>query len=83
MPMLLERSIKSAISLSFFKTQSETLIGTEKMKTRALAPGGNLSFYFKEPSFDQLPKAAVPGDYLVGTVTYLRKDNSLLGNYYS
>jgi len=80
MTLLLERPIKTPINISFFKTSSETLIGLEKMKNRPLFPGGSVSFHWREPTHDQLPKAAVAGDYLSGTVTYLKKDNALLGN---
>ena len=79
MTMQLLRPITKPIVLSFYQTQTDTLIGTDKLTVRALAPGGFVSFYFKEPSFDQIPKACSPGDTLIGTVTYLKKDNATLG----
>jgi hypothetical protein len=80
LPLLLERSIKAPINIAFYKTSSDALIGTEKMKNRPLFPGGSVNFYWREPGHDQLPKTAVAGDYLSGTVTYLKKDNAQLGN---
>jgi hypothetical protein len=47
---------------------------------RAVAPGGFVSFYAREPSFDQLPKQAQPGDILTGTITYIKKNTALLGS---
>ena len=81
MPMQLQRPIKTPVALVFYLTQSDTLLGSEKMKmaTRGITPGGSTSFYFKEPSFDSIPKGASPGDILSGTITYLKKDNATLG----
>ena len=77
--MQLQRSIKSAIALTFFLTHSDTLVGTDKLSVRAVAPGGSTSFHFKEPTQDQIPKGALPGDTLFGTVTYLKKENTSIG----
>lgn len=79
MPMQLERTLKSAMNLSFFKTQSDALIGGSKMGTRAIALGGSVSMYVKEPAADQLPKTCSPGDTLTGTVTYIKKQNNQVG----
>ena len=36
--------------------------------------------YVREPGLDQLPKQASPGDFLTGSVTYLRKLDKAFGN---
>ena len=77
--MQLQRPIKSAISLAFFLTHSDTLVGTDKLTVRAVSPGGSTSFHFKEPTQEQIPKGALPGDTLFGSVTYLKKENTLIG----
>lgn len=77
--MQLQRPIKSAIALTFFLTHSDTLVGTDKLSVRAVSPGGSTSFHFKEPTQEQIPKGALPGDTLFGTVTYLKKENTLIG----
>ena len=59
--------------------QTDALGGNNKVKTRPLTPGGSLSFFLKEPSFDTLPKTASPGDFLTGSITYLKKDSAVLG----
>ena len=79
MPMLLQRAMKTPVNLSFFLTQSDALVGTNKLTARSIAPGGSVSFYFREPNVDQIPKGALPGDTLSGKVTYLRKDKAILG----
>jgi tripeptidyl-peptidase-2 len=68
--LLLERSIKAPINIAFYKTSSDALIGTEKMKNRPLFPGGSVNFYWREPGHDQLPKTAVAGDYLSGKMCH-------------
>lgn len=80
MPMHLQRTLKSAISLTFYKTQSDTLVGADKMKGRAVSIGGQVSMYIKEMNADQLPKAVSCGDILLGSVTYLRKNAAVVGN---
>ena len=36
--------------------------------------------FFKEPSFDQLPKSASPGDLLTGHVTFLKRPSGQIGS---
>ena len=79
MPMQLKRAMKTSVNLSFFLTQSDALVGTNKLGARFIAPGGSVSFFFREPSADQIPKGVLPGDTLSGKVTYLRKDKAILG----
>jgi Tripeptidyl peptidase II len=79
MPMQLKRALKTPLNLSFFLTQSDALVGTNKLGARFIAPGGSVSFFFREPSADQIPKGILPGDTLSGKVTYLRKDKAILG----
>ena len=79
MPMHLERGLKSAVSLSFYKTQCQALSNGAKFPTRALLQGTFASCYIREPSVDQLPKGAQPGDVLMGSVTYLKKANGARG----
>ena len=80
--MQLQRPIKTPVALTFYLTQSDTLLGSDKMKmgTRGVTPGGSTSFYLKEPAFDSIPKGASPGDILSGTITYLKKDTATLGS---
>ena len=82
MPMLLQRPIKAAVALNFYQTQTDTLLGSDKMKmsSKGVTPGGSVSFFLKEPSSDSIPKGASPGDVLAGTITYLKKDNATLGS---
>ena len=80
MPMLLQRTMKTPVNLSFFLTQSDALVGTNKLTARSIPPGGSVSFYYREPNADQIPKGALPGDTLSGKVTYLRKDKAMLGS---
>ena len=79
MPMQLKRALKTPVNLSFFLTQSDALVGTNKLGARFIAPGGSVSFFFREPTVDQIPKGVLPGDTLSGKVTYLRKDKAILG----
>lgn len=79
MPMLLQRTMKTPVNLSFFLTQSDALVGTNKLTARSIAPGGSVSFFYREPSADQIPKGALPGDTLSGKVTYLRKEKAIVG----
>jgi Tripeptidyl peptidase II len=79
MSMQLQRPLKAPIPLTFFLTHSDTLVGTAKMGPRGIAPGGSVSFYCREPNADQVPKGVMPGDTLMGTITYIKKDNSALG----
>lgn len=79
MPMLLQRSLKTPVNLSFFLTQSDALVGTNKLTARSIPPGGSVSFYYREPNSDQIPKGALPGDTLSGKVTYLIKEKSRVG----
>jgi Tripeptidyl peptidase II len=79
MPMQLKRALKTPVNLSFFLTQSDALVGTNKLGARFIAPGGSVSFFFREPTADQIPKGILPGDTLSGKVTYIRKDKAILG----
>jgi hypothetical protein len=79
MSMQLQRPLKSPIPLAFFLTHSDTLVGTAKMGPRGIAPGGSVSFYCREPNADQVPKGVMPGDTLMGTITYIKKDNAAIG----
>ena len=79
MPMLLQRAMKTPVNLSFFLTQSDALVGTNKLTARSIAPGGSVSFFYREPNADQIPKGALPGDTLSGKVTYLRKEKAIVG----
>ena len=79
MPMLLERPLPKPISLSFYKTKSDALIGQNATKSRALCKGGSISMYIREPLFDQLPKSISSGDTLFGTIAYEKKNDSLPG----
>lgn len=78
MPVQWERKI-AGISLNFFKTQSEALVGKDKMGTRALIKDGAVSMYIREPSHEQLPKGAATGDVLSGSITYIKKNDNTLG----
>jgi hypothetical protein len=42
--------------------------------------GGSISMFFREPSFDSLPKGASAGDIFSGTVTYIRANKAVVGN---
>lgn len=78
LPVLLERKI-TGLPLSFFKTQSEALIGKDKMQTRALIKDGCISMYIQEPKYEQLPKGVSVGDVLTGSISYLKKMDGLVG----
>ena len=80
MPMCLERTLVKSIPVSFFKTQVDALIGTEKVVVRGLAKGGSISMFFKEPAFDSLPKTASSGDVFSGSVTYIKANKAVVGS---
>eukprot|EP01041_Mallomonas_annulata_P006918 gene6918-14055_t len=80
MPMQLERTLKSSISLNFYSTQANAMSNGNKFNSRTLQQGTVLSLMVKEPSSDQLPKTISAGDVLLGTSTYLRKLNGAMGN---
>lgn len=81
MPMILSRALKTSIALTAFRTKSDALIAAESdaLPSRTLSVGTSTVLYFKEPSFEQLPKGAKPGDCLVGSVTYLKKNGNAIG----
>lgn len=79
-PMLLERKLSSSISLQFYRTQSEALIGKDQIKSRAVVRDGMTSCYVREPSNESLSKVAKNGDIFVGSVTYLKKQENVHGS---
>lgn len=80
LPMVLERSLKTSIPISFFKSQSDAIDGKNKMNTRGIFCGSSISMHMREPDLNQLPKGAVSGDILMGSVFFMKKtDNSSLG----
>lgn len=80
LPLYLERSLKTNIALSFYKSQANAFSNSTKFSNRPLTCGSFLSLVIKEPASDQIPKSAVPGDVLSGSVTYERKLNGAPGS---
>jgi hypothetical protein len=78
--MLFERPLAKSVPLSFYKMKSDCLAGSSKQNGRAIAAGGSISMYVKEPAANQLPKHAGAGDILTGTYTCLKNNTSLLGS---
>ena len=79
MPVMLERVLKQSISLTSYSSQTSAARGENGGKTFSLHHGDTAVIFFKEPSFDQLPKAASPGDLLLGHVTYLKRPSGQIG----
>ena len=80
MPLLLERTLKNPIALTFYPSQTEALAGGEKLSIRTIPIGNSTSFYLREPSYDSLPKTASPGDSFTGSVSYIKKNAYAIGN---
>ena len=80
MPLLLERTLKNPISLTFYPSQTEALAGGEKLSNRTIPIGSSTSFYLREPSYDSLPKTASAGDSFTGSVSYIKKNAYAIGN---
>lgn len=81
LPLVLERSPKSSIPLSFFHSQTDALAGTDgKVGSRVLHVGTSASFFVREPAADALPKSVATGDVFVGSVTYVKKAAATIGS---
>jgi len=79
LPLCFERKLKSSISLSFYRSQSDAVSGNDKIRTIALAVDNSCGIYIKEPTLDQLPKSCSTGDTFIGTMTYLKQNTGELG----
>jgi tripeptidyl-peptidase II len=72
MPLVLERTLSKKIDISAYFRQCDAFIGgAGKIGTATLPRGENMRVFFKEPSYDSLPKFVVPGDVLSGTVRFM------------
>lgn len=81
LPLVLERSPKSSIPLSFYHTQTDAMAGSDgKFGSRVLHVGNSASFFVREPTADSLPKSVATGDVFVGSVTYVKKSASTIGS---
>ena len=80
MPLLLERTLKNPITLTFYPSQTEAFAGGEKLSNRMIPIGSSTSFYLREPSYDSLPKTASAGDSFTGSVSYIKKNAYAIGN---
>ena len=80
MPLLLERTLKNHITLTFYPSQTEALAGGEKLSNRTIPIGSSTSFYLREPSYDNLPKTASAGDSFTGSISYIKKNAYAIGN---
>jgi hypothetical protein len=80
MPAQVERKLKTALTLSAFRSKCDATRGVvEDCKVWSIYAGGTITVFFKEPAFDQLPKNVSPGDFLIGNVKYISKSNSRVG----
>jgi tripeptidyl-peptidase II len=77
--LLLERDLSKPINISFSATQTDAMAGTGKVGTVSLKPGTSVAYYIKEPPADQLPNFIYPGDWITGSVTYLKKADGHAG----
>ena len=77
LPMLLERSLESALKLTCHKSQADASLGIA-LPDMPIYRGTSQSLFWKGPA--KLPKFVTTGDVLSGAVTYLKKDSSRSGS---
>lgn len=79
MPIVVERSLSSDISLSAYKTRGGATTGTQSFSAKVLSQGETCVVFFALPLYKDmsknLPKGIAPGDVLSGTVTYGRRNS--------
>ncbi|MFQ5732795.1 MAG: S8 family serine peptidase [Planctomycetaceae bacterium] len=74
MPLVLDAPMRSKIKLAGYRSRTDAVLGTSAFETRTIGPGGRVAIVFRAPGASQIPKAAVDGDLLLGTVSYGKAD---------
>jgi tripeptidyl-peptidase-2 len=78
-PLPLDRPLPKPIALGLFASQSDAISGGAKYAAKTLEKGQRDFLYVAAPAASQLPKAAAPGDSLVGSMTFGKADGNLMG----
>jgi len=74
--MQFERPLKSAVTLSFFRSKTNAMTNTNRFTGKSLLRGTPMNLHIREPTVDQFPKSASAGDTFTGTVTFRKKDGA-------
>ncbi len=79
LPLFLDHKLKKTVNLKVIDRPSVQAASQRSMGQRTLDQGQTERVYFVTPTVKSLPKAAEPGDILMGTVTYGRKGVADIG----
>ncbi|XP_077987332.1 tripeptidyl-peptidase 2-like [Glandiceps talaboti] len=72
--LLIEQKLSSSISLDVHSSYNGAITGKQKFGNQKLAPGGVCPVFIAPLAEDKLPKGALLGQYLTGTVSYSKAD---------
>ncbi|XP_006813380.1 tripeptidyl-peptidase 2-like, partial [Saccoglossus kowalevskii] len=74
--LLIEQKLSSTISLDVYTTMNGALTGKHKFGTQKLCPGAMTACFIPPLSEDKLPKGALLGQYLTGTISFSKSDKA-------
>lgn len=77
-PLMLDRTLEKPAALRFM-SDPDQVYGEGKWMPRTLARGGRAMIWIAGPESEKLPKAAQPGDLLLGSIRFSAPDEKLPG----
>ncbi len=77
-PLLLDRTLEKPAALRFM-SDPDQVYGDGKWTPRTLPAGGRAMIWIAGPGTEKLPKAAQPGDLLLGSIKFSAPDEKLPG----
>lgn len=80
LPLQLDFKLPSAVAASIHATRAGAVLGTDRMKEMAIAPGELPQIYVRHPSTKQLPSYVQAGDVLLGTLNLGATEAGLEGS---
>jgi len=70
-----ELKLTKKVKLTVYSTIEQALMAGTKFRMRKLNKGDRDVFYVSLPEAKDIPKDAVPGDVLLGTINYVKEEN--------
>ncbi|UYV81022.1 TPP2 [Cordylochernes scorpioides] len=82
LPMLIHQKLPASLSLDLYATHASALVGGKKFTSKCLLLGSTCPLFIHPLPADKVPKGALPGHFLQGTISFAKDDAAKKVNVY-